>query len=145
MHVEERDHLAKGVRQAADRLQDGGDPLALLEPRVGSGFPRRKRRRGVERQRVPVLLPEEPVGLVADDAAEPAGERGRVGQGPQPEPRGDEGLLDDVLRLLQVTQEGQGVAEGHLLKASRHLRERVQVSLPRPPDQRLQVHWPLHT
>jgi hypothetical protein len=91
-----------------------------------------------------VLLPEEPVGLVADDAAEPAGERGRVRQGPQAEPRGDERLLDNVLRLLQVTQEGQGIAEGHLLKAPRHLRERLQVPFPGPPDQPLQVHWPLH-
>jgi hypothetical protein len=87
-----------------------------------------------------VLLSEKPVGLVADDAAEPAGECGRVGQGPQAEPRGDEGLLDDVLRLVQVTQERQGVAEGHLLKAPRQLRERVQVTLPRPPDEPLQVH-----
>jgi hypothetical protein len=84
------------------------------------------------------------VGLVANDAAEPAGECGRVGQGSQAEPRGDEGLLDDVLCQLQVTQECQGVAEGHLLKAPRYLRERVQVALPRPPDQRLQVHRLLH-
>ena len=82
-------------------------------------------------------LAEEPVGLVADDAPEPARERGRIGQGPQAEPRGDEGLLDDVLRLLEIAQKGQGVAEGHLLKASRHLRERLEVPFPGPPDQPL--------
>ena len=46
------------------------------------------------------------MGLVAHDAPEPAGEGGGIGQGRQPEPGGDEGLLDDVLGVLEVAQRG---------------------------------------
>src|SRR5205823_11468610 len=52
----------------------------------------------------------------------------------------DEGFLDHVFGLLQVPHDRQRIAEGHVLKAPRHLRERLQVALLGLCDQSLQVH-----
>ena len=56
------------------------------------------------------------------------------------EPGGDKGFLDHVFRLLKITQQGHGIAEGHVLEAPRDFRERVEVSLLGPLDQPLHVH-----
>jgi hypothetical protein len=73
-------------------------------------------------------------------APEPAREGSRIGEAAQPEPGGDERLLDHVLRLLEIAQQGHGIAEGHVLEAPRDFRERLQVSLLGPLDQPLHVH-----
>ena len=75
---------------------------------VGSDLGRGHCRSLVEGHDDRALLPQDPVRLVSDDAPEPAGEGGGVGQGGQREPGGDERLLDDVLGLLEIANPGEG-------------------------------------
>ena len=79
------------------------------------------------------------------DTPEPAGEGSGIGEAAQPEPGGHEGLLHDVLGVLQVAHEGQRIAEGHVLEAPRELAERVEVAVLRLPGQRFEVHRPSFT
>jgi hypothetical protein len=53
VHVEERDNLPQGSRQAADRVEHRGDPLAILDPRIGQHLPGGNRRRRGQGQDVP--------------------------------------------------------------------------------------------
>jgi hypothetical protein len=46
----------------------------------------------------------------------------------------------DVLGLLEVAEQGQRIAEGHVLEAPGDLREGVQVALLGLPDQRVEIH-----
>jgi hypothetical protein len=138
--VEERGHLAHRARQPGDGAEHGGDLLPILCPAVRRGPVGGHAESGLEGQGCLRSPPEGAVRLMAHDASEPAGEGGRIGEAAQPEPGGDEGLLDHVLRRLEIAQQGHGIAEGHVLEAPRDLRERVEVSLLGPLDQALHVH-----
>ena len=142
MDVEERDDFAEGSRQPGNGGQDGADFLPSLDPAVGPRLVRGHGVRDGQRQGFQVLASQHPVSAVPHDAPQPAGERGRVGEAGQRIPGGDERLLDDVLRLPEVPDERQRVAEGHVLEAPGDLGERVEVALRRRPHRRFQVHRP---
>jgi hypothetical protein len=104
VHVEEGDDLAQRLGQ----LRDGGKDGARAPPPLDTAF-RLGRLRGHpmglgQRQGLlQALAPQHAMGLVADDAAEPAREGGRILQPGQAEPGGHEGFLHHVLRLPEIT------------------------------------------
>src|SRR5712692_1136156 len=95
---------------------------------------------GAERQSLEVLSPQQPECLMPHYPPEPAGKRGGLGETGQPEPGSHEGLLHHVLRLVEVAQQGQRIAEGHVLITLGHLCEGVEVTLPGPANQLLELH-----
>ena len=143
VHVEERDDLAERARQPADGGEQAAVLLPPLQPALGAHFNRRTPVGLQEGPGLRWLSPELAMGLMPDDAPEPAREGGGVLERGQGEPGGDEGFLHDVLGVLQVAHEGQGVAEGHVLEAPGELRKRVQVAVPCLPGQPLRGPSPL--
>ncbi len=77
---------------------------------------------------------------MADDAAEPSWKGRRLGQRGQRLPGGDEGLLNHVLRLLEITHQRQRRAERELLETPRQFDERLGVAAARQPHQLLVFH-----
>jgi hypothetical protein len=91
------------------------------------------------RARQPGASAADPVRLVSDDArSQPGRRRGRPGWGARA--GSDERLLDDVLGLLEIANQGEGRPERHLLKAPRHDLERLQVASLSPPNHLFQIH-----
>ena len=133
MNVIEDDDPAQGRRQIGDGGEDGANLLMSLEPLIGRGRLRRHRFGRAERHNLELLSSPHPVRPMTHDGAEPAGECGRLGQGGQREPCGDEGFLNDILCVPEVADERQRVAESHVLKALRNCSERVDVTARRPP------------
>src|SRR6266566_4132748 len=89
-----------------------------------------------------MLASQHPVRTVPNDPSEPTGERGRVVEGRQGVPGGDERFLDDVFGLAEVADERQRVAEGHVLEAPDDLVEGVEIASCRGPNRGFQVHRP---
>src|SRR5438477_8570429 len=78
--------------------------------------------------------------MMADDAAEPSWKGRRLGQRGQRLPGGDEGLLNYVLRLLEITHQRQRRAERELLETPRQFDERLDVAAAGLPHQLLVFH-----
>lgn len=134
VHVVERDDFSERSGQCGDRRQHGADFLAALDPAIGSGLVGRHRVGAGQRHGLQMLAPEYPVSAVPHDAPEPAGERRRLGEGRQRVPGRHECFLDDVFRLAEVADEGQRVAEGHVLEAPGELGKGVEIASCRGPN-----------
>ena len=80
VHVEERHHLANRARELRDGAQHRGDLFPLLRPAVRSASVGRYAVGGFEGQGTLGSLPQDAIGLVPNDAPEPAGEGGRIGE-----------------------------------------------------------------
>ena len=74
------------------------------------------------------LLAQQAERLVPHDPAQPAGERGGLGEARQPRPCGDERFLNHVLGLLEVAHQRQRRAVGGVLEAPRQLHEGFHIA-----------------
>jgi len=133
MNVVEDDDLAEGGRQIRDGGEDGANLLMSLEPVIGRDRVRRHSFGRAERHHLELLSSVQPVRPMTHDRPKPARECGRLGQGGQREPCGDEGFLNDIFCVAKVADERQRIAKGHVLKALRNCSERVDVAARRPP------------
>jgi hypothetical protein len=93
-----------------------------------------------ERNGSQLLAPQDTKCVIPHDAAQPAGERRRLGKGRQRRPGGDKGFLDDVLGLLEIAHLGQRRPEGELLEAPGQLHEGPDIAFNRHPDQPFVIH-----
>jgi hypothetical protein len=93
-----------------------------------------------ERNRWQLLAPQDAKCVMPDDAAEPAGERRRLGEGRKRRPGGDKRLLDDVLGLLEIAHLGKRRSERELLEATGQVHEGPDIAANRPVDQLFVVH-----
>jgi hypothetical protein len=71
-----------------------------------------------------------------NDAPEPSGESRRLAQPRQLQVRVNERFLRDVFGPMKITEIRKGVSVGHILEPPHDLSERVQITGPRPFDQR---------
>jgi hypothetical protein len=78
-----------------------------------------------EWQDLELLASQHAMRLMADDRAQPGREGRRFGECRQRILGGDEGFLNDVFGLLEVTNERERVAEGHVLKPLGDLGQRI--------------------
>ena len=84
--------------------------------------------------------PQHPIGLVPHDAAQPGGKGRRLGELRQCRPGGEKCLLDDVLGLLQIVDQGQRRAEGKVLIAVGQFYEGFDIARLGAVAERFEIH-----
>ena len=84
--------------------------------------------------------PQYPIGLVPHDAAQPGGKGRRLGKFRQRRPGGKKCLLDDVLGLLQIVDQGQRRAEGEVLVAAGQLHKGFDIARLGAVHERFEIH-----
>src|ERR1700742_1812873 len=87
-----------------------------------------------------LFAPYQPVRVVPDNSPQPARKCRRLGKGRKRRPCGNEGLLDDIFRLLKVVELGERRAEGEMLKAARQIDKGLNVASSRLANQLLMIH-----
>jgi hypothetical protein len=78
--------------------------------------------------------------LATDDAAQPGGERRGLCEAGEAAPRRDEGLLDHVVRHVDVAEHGQRAAVGEPLVLTDERREGIDVAGPGLLHERHEIH-----
>jgi hypothetical protein len=132
--IVEGDRQALGLGKRLDRAAQPGARLARREGRAGVGIGRRGlsvRRAG--REGAPPGLA---IAVLRHDAAQPAGERGRLAELAQMQEGVDEGVLGGVAGALGIAEAGPGGGDGEVLETSHQGAEGAPIAALGALDQR---------
>ena len=116
VHVEECDDGALFVCEAADGVEDGLAEFGVFD-RVGGSRVSVGELAAMEGDGVKSGSTREAVAVLEDDSLEPSGEGAGLAERGEPGVGLDEGFLGGVLGEVEVTEDGEGVSDGHALEA----------------------------
>ncbi len=137
---EQRRRLAQLVRQFRNRCERGRGLPPLFENMIRQRLVIRQRFSFRERHGRKLLSPQHAKGMMPNNAPQPARERCGIGETRQGRPCRDEGLLNHVLGVLKVADQGQCRTERKLLETPGQFDKCLDVALSRFTHQLLVIH-----